>query len=211
MQNQKILNFLKQNVGRDFTEYDALGCADTVNNILKECLGYVAGGGPSTNKMIEELRKNKNFREVTLYETLAGDIIISPTGYGNGSIKNGHVGFLGENGEIYSNNSSTSKLDTHLTAIKWKEYFKVQGGYPVFYYRAIANPVVNNIPKILQSSKDETKISLTTKGTAVTIIMFALQSSGLGISLEDTKVLQDNLTLLIPILVTIWGVVRKFL
>ena len=174
MNNQKILDFLKQNVGRDFTEYDALGCADTVNNILQECLGYQAGGGPSTNKMIKEIRLNKNFREVTTYEALAGDIIISPTGYGNGAISNGHVGFLGENGEIYSNNSATSKLDSHLTSTRWREYFKVEGGFPVFYFRAIGSIVGVKAPTVINIMSGKK----TYAGIIITAVMSILQATG---------------------------------
>ncbi len=145
--NDKILKFLKDNVGRDFTTYDAFGCADTVNNILDEVLGYNAGGGPSTHEMYKSLQKDSKFEQQTTQSARPGDLILSPTGYGNGNLSNGHVGFLGENGIIYSNNSNTSKLDTAFTAAKWKAYYKDKGGFPVVYYRAVApSKVIEKAP-----------------------------------------------------------------
>lgn len=211
MNNEKLVQFCENNIGRDFTEYDSVGCADTVNKILKEVLGYEAGGGPSTNKMYKELQKNKNFKQMDTYTAEAGDLILSPTGYGNGTISNGHVGILGSAGFIYSNNSSTSKLDKHLTAHQWKEYFKDKGGYPVTYWRAVGKPLDSKIPKVIQSSKDPTKISLTAKGTLVSILVIVAQQSGLSVSQEDISLIADNLVLVAPLIVTIWGVIRKYL
>lgn len=209
--NEKILNFCKQNIGRDFTEYDSLGCADTVNKILKEVLGYEAGGGPSTYRMYESLLTNKNFKKVTTLTAEPGDIILSPTGYGNGAVSNGHVGFLGEDGIIYSNNSNTSKLDSHLTASKWKSYYKTKGGFPVTYWRAVAKPVEERIPKVLQSSKDPQKISLTVKGTVTAVVVYIAQYFGVTLSDIDLNSIVDNIMLMVPVLVTIWGVVRKYI
>ena len=144
MQNNKIiLDYIKKNLGKDLNDdYNELGCAQTVNNILKNSLGYEAGGGASTAKMLDEILVNSNFKEMTTTTAEAGDIILSATGTGNGSIAHGHVGFLGESGIIYSNNSVKGVLDNHITATEWKNYFVVKGGFPVRYFRAIANPII---------------------------------------------------------------------
>lgn len=142
--NETILAFLKANLGKDFNnDYNEVGCAQTVNNILKMTLGYVAGGGPSTAKMLQEISQNKNFQEVTKFDAKPGDVLLSATGTGNGKIAHGHVGFLGEGGAIYSNNSYKDMLDDHLTAKQWREYFVLKGGFPVKYYRAIGEPTVD--------------------------------------------------------------------
>lgn len=143
MQNKIILEYIKANLGKDLNNnYNELGCAQTVNNILKACLGYEAGGGPSTKAMYESLNTNQNFITVTTSEARAGDIILSPTGQGNGNVAHGHVGFLGDNGIVYSNNSAKDMLDDHITAEEWRNYFVRKGGYPVYYYRAVGKPLI---------------------------------------------------------------------
>lgn len=161
MENNKIiLQYIKDNLGEDLNgDYNELGCATCVNSVLKNCLGYEAGGGPSTAKMLEELKKNKNFKKMTTKTAQAGDIILSATGTGNGTIAHGHVGFLGENGVIYSNNSDKDMLDDHLVVSAWKQYFTEKGGFPVNYYRAIAKPLITYTPKPKEVEIPEKEIS----------------------------------------------------
>lgn len=215
--NEIILAFIKENLGKDLNnDYNELGCAQTVNNILTECLGYPAGGGASTALMLKTLVANNNFKEVTTTKARAGDIIISATGTGNGTIAHGHVGFLGENGVIYSNNSYKDMLDGHITAEQWKNYFARKGGFSVRYFRAIAEPKVQwkpkaTLPKLLQSSKDPNKLSLTVIGLVLTAVTHFAQQYNITITAEDLKLVQDNLLTLASVLVTIWGVVRKYI
>lgn len=215
--NKTILAFLKENLGKDLNnDYNELGCAETVNNVLKECMGYVAGGGPSTAKMLEALVVNENFKEVTKLQARAGDIVLSATGTGNGTIAHGHVGFLGDNGIIYSNNSYTDQLDDHITAQQWKEYFAQKGGFPVRYFRAIGTPTVqwkpkSNVPVVLQSSQDNTKVSLTVKGAVVAILGYLATKYGVTVSQAEIELVQNNILVVLPLLAGIWGVVRKFI
>jgi len=158
--NERILNYIWNNLGKDLNDYyNELGCMQTVNNILKNCLGYEAGGGASTALGLKELEKNPNFKEVTTSQAQAGDLIISATGTGNGNIAHGHTGFLGENGVIYSNNSITGLLSGHLTAKMWREYFYIKGGFPTRYFRAIGEPklapVIVETPKPIEVTKDK--------------------------------------------------------
>jgi hypothetical protein len=188
MNNKIILQYIKSHLGQDLNDhYDELGCAQTVNNILRNCLGYEAGGGPSTAKMYEALKTNTNFKQVNRNEAQAGDIILSPTGQGNGKIAHGHTGFLGEKGVIYSNNSAKDILDDHLTAQDWKSYFVLKGGYPVYYYRAIGESKTDyqesKVPVILQSSQDINKISLTVK-SVIPLLVSLLASEGIVIPEE---------------------------
>ena len=186
-----------------------------MNNILTECLGYPAGGGASTALMLKTLVANDNFREVTTTKARAGDIIISATGTGNGTIAHGHVGFLGENGVIYSNNSYKDMLDGHITAEQWKNYFARKGGFSVRYFRAIAEPKVQwkpkaTLPKVLQSSKYPSKLSLTVKGILGIIAGLLAQHYGIVISVDDLQLIQDNIVVIAPTIVTLWGIIRKY-
>lgn len=215
--NETIIAFLKENLGKDLNnDYNELGCAQTVNNALLECLGYVAGGGPSTAKMLVALEDNPNFKEVTRNEARAGDIILSATGTGNGKIDHGHVGFLGENGIIYSNNSAKDMLDDHLTAQDWKNYFVLKGGFPVRYFRAIGEPLKEwkpkaKLPKVLQSSQNPDKVSLTVKSLLVMGAGLLAQRYGITISPEDIDLIQSNLMVIAPAIVALFGIARKYL
>lgn len=220
--NKKLLNYIKANLGKDLNDnYNELGCAQTVNNIAKNALGYVVGGGASTAQMLKEIEEfsiyldNPNWKEVSKMEARAGDIILSATGTGNGKIAHGHVGFLGENGIIYSNNSAKDMLDNHLTAQDWKNYFVLKGGFSVRYFRAVGQALVSGItiskvPTILQSSQDPNKISLTVKGVASFLILLSAQY-GLKLSETDINAVADQIILIIPIIITTWGLIRKYL
>ena len=81
------------------------------------------------------LKADPRFRNTL--ELMPGNIIISPTTMGNGSIANGHVGILGENEIIYSNNSRTGKWDKHLTLSSWIAYYRTKGGYPIVVYEVV--------------------------------------------------------------------------
>lgn len=213
--NETILAYIKEDLGKDLNDnYNEVGCAQTVNNILKACLGYVAGGGASTAKMLEVIVDDNNFIEVTRTQARAGDIILSATGTGNGTIAHGHVGFLGENGVIYSNNSYKDMLDDHLTAVQWKSYFVDKGGFKVRYFRAVGTPKVDwkpkaTIPVVLQSSKDPEKVSLTVKASIGVILGYLAQKHGITLTAQDIQLVQDNIYVIVPLLVAIWGVIRK--
>ena len=155
--NQVILNFIKANLGKDFNgNYNELGCAQTVNNVLKACLGYEAGGGASTAAMLPAILSNPNFKEVENVYAEAGDIILCATGTGNGNISHGHVGFLGENGVIYSNDSAKDALLQNFTSESWKNYFVIKGGYTPRYFRAIGNSLIKEVPSIAPVDNQQT-------------------------------------------------------
>lgn len=164
--NQAIIEYIKANLGKDLNEtWNELGCAKTVNNIFKNVLGYVVGGDVSTAKMLEEVVNNPNFIEITTPNTIVGDIILSATGTGNGTIAHGHVGVLGENGVIYSNNSAKDMLDDHLTAETWKSYFTIKGGFKPRYFRAIGQSKIKleepiKEKEIIKEIPEEPKIEI---------------------------------------------------
>ncbi len=195
--NKIILDFIKANLGKDFNDnYNELGCAQAVNNILKACLGYVAGGGPSTAQMLKEVVSNPNFKEVTTSEARPGDIILSATGTGNGALAHGHVGFLGENGTIYSNDSMQDKLLANFTAEKWKNYYTIKGGFPPRYFRAVSAPlVVISDTKPVEVVKN-TEIEVTPTGAVAAgredskspLFSFSIKGSEYAFSVSSTKI-----------------------
>jgi hypothetical protein len=66
------------------------GEAVSVNEIVFRAFNDYEGGDLSTNRMYLALPNNKKLAKVT--SPIKGDIVMSPTGYGNGYVSNGHVG-----------------------------------------------------------------------------------------------------------------------
>ena len=101
---------------------DELGCAETVNEIIREALGeYLhADNRLSTYWLYKALRESQNFKEVFI--PVSGLIVILPIGYGtrrnpDGTLAspNGHVGIVMLDGKIASNDSRTGKFEENYT------------------------------------------------------------------------------------------------
>ena len=140
---RKILaEYAKLSLGKDMNlgavDPD-VACAVALNRIFQESLGFQAGGGSSTYRMYKSLRRNPRFKEMKIWEAEAGDIIISPTGFRlrRSTINNGHVGIMGENRKIMSNNSKTGFWDKHYTLNTWYMRYAVKGQYLVIIYRLV--------------------------------------------------------------------------
>ena len=114
---------------------DELGCAETVNAIHKKVFGFEVGGNLSTNRMYKALDKNPLF--VRIDNPSEGDIVISPTGYGNGRLSNGHVGIVSKDGMVMSNDSATGLFIENFTLDTWKARYRDIGGYPVAFFRRV--------------------------------------------------------------------------
>ncbi len=119
------------------------GCAEAVSFILQKSgvAGLPNTGIAGTASLYQWLLSNPAFKRV--YEPEPGAIIISPTGYGNGSIS-GHTGFLGKYGKMYhndwgivSNDSNTGLLLELWDLSRWEKYYGQQGGLPVAFFRAL--------------------------------------------------------------------------
>lgn len=133
---EKLYNFAKSCLGKDMAPVqNEFGCAEAVNNVVFQALGYPAGGDVSTYRMYRELFNSTKFKKVS--DPLLGDIILSPTGYGSGKIPNGHVGIVSDGIKIMSNNSSTFLWEENYTFKSWEDRYVKVGGYPVYYFRAI--------------------------------------------------------------------------
>jgi len=115
---------------------DDLACADSVNQIHFKAFGFpIEIPGISTAMMYQSMLKNKELFQVVT-KPLHGDIIISPTGYGNGRLTHGHMGIVGKYG-IMSNDSMTGKWRQNYTLESWISYFQWKGGFPVVFFRRI--------------------------------------------------------------------------
>lgn len=118
-------------IGKDVAPiHDELACAESVNNIVQRATGEPIGGGASTYLLYHALKKGHK----QILKPKAGDIIISPTGYGRRGT-HGHVGIMLDNKQIMSNNSKTGLWEQNYTTQKWFENYKIGKGYPIYYYR----------------------------------------------------------------------------
>lgn len=111
---------------------DVVGCAETVTTILKAYMGFPVILGTAT--LYSNLETNPKFKRVTV--PMPGNIVLSPTGMGNGNIQ-GHVGFVGQNGQILSNDSYTGKFSANFTLDTWNARYRDKGGLPVLFYSII--------------------------------------------------------------------------
>jgi hypothetical protein len=112
---------------------DELGCAETVSTLI----GQVLPGFPvitGTWTLWQRLLSDDRFVLVMTPEP--GDIVISPTGTGNGRMS-GHVGIVGEYGRIMSNDSRDGTFDQNYDLETWRQRYGINGGFPIHYYRLI--------------------------------------------------------------------------
>ena len=113
----------------------SLGCVEALNNIAIKATGNAIGGGYSTYWLYESLKDIKRFKKID--KPLSGDIVISPTGHGNGKIKNGHTGIVSDDGKIMSNDSVKLLWLENYTLESWTKRFKEKGGFPVEFFRIL--------------------------------------------------------------------------
>lgn len=113
---------------------DVLGCVESVTEILKK-----AGAFPKittgTYTFYFELARSRHWAPTA--KPREGDIVISPTGMGNGKIR-GHVGIFAKNGVIMSNDSWTGKWQANYDIDRWNARYRDIGGMPVHYFTFIA-------------------------------------------------------------------------
>lgn len=131
---KKIYRTAYAGIGKRWCKNKALGCAETVNAIVEKATGEPIGGDASTYLMHDVLRRSARFIQVQVPQP--GDIIISPTGWGNGRLSNGHVGICGKT-HIMSNDYRTGLLEANYTLKTWNDYFYKKGGFPVEIYQVI--------------------------------------------------------------------------
>lgn len=130
-----LLSLAKSKVGEDASPNDmapdGLGCAESVSTLISHLINF-----PiilSTKVLYETLKSDSRFERTLKLD--AGNIIISPTGYGNGNLAHGHVGIIGENEIIYSNDSATGNWLANYTITSWVNRYRKIGGFPIFVFK----------------------------------------------------------------------------
>lgn len=130
------LSFLGTDASPNDIAPDEFGCAETVNAIHKKAFGVEIGGDVSTYRLYKALLNHSRF--IGVDDPLLGDIVISPTGYGNGKLPNGHVGIVSAGRMIMSNSSSSNGLFIeNFDLDSWKTKYVDVGGYPMRFFRRI--------------------------------------------------------------------------
>lgn len=123
----------KSLLGKDVApKENEFGCAEAINFVFKKAFGQEVGGDLSTYRMYLILQKDKRFQKIL--QPLTGSIVISPTGFGNGNLKNGHVGLVSENRKIMSNDSKSGLWLENYTLDSWRERYMVRGGFPMVFF-----------------------------------------------------------------------------
>jgi hypothetical protein len=108
-----------------------LACAAMVTRVLN-LAGITDVGSKCTSDLNRQLSFSRHFEKIKIKDALPGDIIISPS---NGH-KYGHVGVVGKNGKVYSNNSALRRFDSVFTLPIWQIYF-MKKDLEVIIYRRI--------------------------------------------------------------------------
>lgn len=141
-----IYSKILENLGEHLTLNEAVpaevGCAEAVSKILSLSGIVVPSEGiPSTAALYEWLVVNPKFEKIDAPEQ--GAIIISPTGFGNGSVE-GHTGFFGsfskqfpDDWGICSNDSASGKFLETWSYERWIAYYSTVGSLPLYFFRAL--------------------------------------------------------------------------
>lgn len=114
---------------------DEYACAETACDVMRAA-GVPIGVILSTYSLYRELLGRQDFARAD--SPLPGDVVISPTGYGDGRLPNGHVGFVAEGGAIISNSSADGTLRRNYTLDSWRARYAGLGGYPVWFFRRLS-------------------------------------------------------------------------
>lgn len=133
--SKKVYEVAKSLIGQNLATTAVLGCAESVNVVFYKVLGKSIGGGSSTAMMYRFLKNKKMFAQIK-GNPLPGDIIISPTGTGNGALAHGNVGIVAKFC-IFSNDSADVKFRELFTLDSWYSYYKSKGGFLVEIYRVL--------------------------------------------------------------------------
>lgn len=132
--HKKAINHLGIDASPSDAADDVLGCAESVTEIIKQVLPdfpVILG----TWTLDDRFFKDRRF--MITQTPQPGDIVISPTGtskLGRKAPIRGHVGIIGENNIIMSNDSYTGKWMANYTIETWRKRYQDLGGYQVTFY-----------------------------------------------------------------------------
>ena len=132
---EKILDEAKEWIGKEASINDLVAdyvaCGESFCNVMSNVMNFPMITG--TASLFEYLKEDKRFKITT--ELKAGNIIISPTTYGNGLIP-GHIGILLEDGKIVSNSSESGLWVQNYDVDSWTRRYRIKGGFPVVIFEA---------------------------------------------------------------------------
>lgn len=87
-----------------------------------------------TPKFLEYIKTDKRFKATTEFKK--GNIIISPTESGNGTVV-GHTGIIGEGGKILSNSSATGKWFDKFDQVSWITRYSKSGQLNLYLFELV--------------------------------------------------------------------------
>jgi len=134
--SQKLYDAAKASLDQKLVPDDLmeLGCVYALNVIYTRAFGRVLCKSDSTFDLKNFLTESSEFKQVDAPEK--GVIILSPTGTGNGTLSNGHVGICGNQG-IMSNTSATGIWKLNYSYFHWDAWFGKKGGFPILYFKRV--------------------------------------------------------------------------
>lgn len=135
----QLLKVAKTFLGKDASPSDLapdeLGCAESVSDVLRAAFPELKFPTLlSTLTLYNYLRVSPSFAQVSAPQS--GDIILSVTGTGTGTISNGHTGIIGLYG-ILSNDSRTGTWEENWTMDSWRRYYEDKGGFPTHFFTCV--------------------------------------------------------------------------
>lgn len=130
---EQALNWLGKDPTPDDKVSDEVACASSLSFIVNQVTPFP--NFASTTELFTYLKNSPHWK-ATLNPD-AGNIIVSPTGGGNGTIATGHCGILTGNGWVMSNTSATGHWDQNYSIDNWVKYFRLKGGYHIYYFTPV--------------------------------------------------------------------------
>lgn len=116
---------------------DVVGCVANLQEVYRRTTGRYIGNGSalySTKALKDWMLKDKNFTQPS--EPLPGDILVYPTGEGNGNVSNGHCFVVGKR-DWMSNNSFNGLWSADFTEAKARAFYEKKGGFTPYIFRPV--------------------------------------------------------------------------
>lgn len=129
-------------VSPDDVAADKYGCVESVSKIIQQA--FPSEFFPtlvSTVQLYNLFNESAKWKKIAAPEK--GCIMLAVTGFGNGSVPNGHVAIVGRNMSpdgtnwAMSNNSTTGTWEPNYSVGSFTRFFKGKGGYQVWFYRRV--------------------------------------------------------------------------
>ncbi len=127
----------KSFIGKDASPFNeapnALSCAESVSEIVHQTFKDFPIEGKNvlyTPYLLNKLKAHPKFKGTLNLD--CGNIIISPTGQGNGNLSNGHAGIIGKKGKIMSSDSRDGIWKENYSISSWVARYRTRGGFPIF-------------------------------------------------------------------------------